>query len=176
MVMATGIVSIASHLLGFAHHRADSVLAEHPVLRRALGADVRRAACAIPQRVAADLLHHGRSVGFFTMVAGTCVLGSQFLIVGGLWSIAAVLWCLGIAAVGHPDLRHLHRADGEAEQARLAEGSTAAGCCRSSPRNRSPCWARSLSSGFGADISADVLLFCLRVARRRACSTSGSSR
>ena len=35
-------------------------------------------------RVRADLLHHGRCVGFFTIVAATCVFGSQSLIVAGL--------------------------------------------------------------------------------------------
>ncbi len=47
-------------------------------------------------RVVADLLDHGRSVGFFTTVAGTCVLGSQFVIVAGMWPPAAVLWAVGI--------------------------------------------------------------------------------
>jgi tellurite resistance protein TehA-like permease len=49
------------------------------------------------ERVAADLMHHGRSVGFFTIVAATCVVGSQCLVVAG-WSRAALgLWIFGIA-------------------------------------------------------------------------------
>jgi len=96
MVMATGIVSIACKLLNL------------PLIGQALFwlnivfyvtlwvLTVVRCA-RHSQSVKADLLHHGRSVGFFTMVAGTCVLGSQFLILGNLWQAAAVLWALGIA-------------------------------------------------------------------------------
>jgi tellurite resistance protein TehA-like permease len=43
-------------------------------------------------RVKADLLHHGRAVGFFTTVAATSVLGSQFAVVGGIMPVAAALW------------------------------------------------------------------------------------
>jgi hypothetical protein len=39
---------------------------------------------------------HGRSVGFFTIVAGTCVVGSQFVVLAESWSIATVLWFIGI--------------------------------------------------------------------------------
>lgn len=45
----------------------------------------------------ADLFHHGRSVGFFTTVAATCVLGSQALVVGEFFEVAVVLWFVGIA-------------------------------------------------------------------------------
>jgi tellurite resistance protein TehA-like permease len=47
-------------------------------------------------RVRADLVHHGRAVGFFTMVAATCVLGSQCLLVGGWFTAALILWIAGI--------------------------------------------------------------------------------
>lgn len=96
LVMATGIVSIACHLLGF------------PVVPRALFAlnlvfypllwlltilrMLRHRA-----RMAADFSHHGRAVGFFTMVAATCVLGSQCLVIADARSAAFALWVLGIA-------------------------------------------------------------------------------
>jgi tellurite resistance protein TehA-like permease len=48
-------------------------------------------------RVRADLLDHGRSVGFFTTVAATCVLGSQFIVIAGSWRAAALFWIVGIA-------------------------------------------------------------------------------
>jgi tellurite resistance protein TehA-like permease len=95
MVMATGIVSIASQLLGFRwvavalfalNITVYLILCALTVLRVALHA----------QRVLADLASHGRGVGFFTAVAGTCVLGSQFLVVGGMPRIATALWILGI--------------------------------------------------------------------------------
>ena len=101
MVMATGIVSIASHLLAsdwlpalawiarllfYINIAAYAVLWVLTVLRL----------LRFRQRFVADLMHHGRSVGFFTTVAGTCVLGSQMLIVGDSWRIAWVFWIAGI--------------------------------------------------------------------------------
>jgi len=47
-------------------------------------------------RVKADLIDHTRGPGFFTVVAGTCVLGSQLLIVAGSYQVAMVLWFLGL--------------------------------------------------------------------------------
>lgn len=95
LVMATGIVSIAAHLLGFAGIGIGMlvlnvvfyvVLVSLTVLRVTLFA----------RRMLDDLLDHGRCVGFFTTVAGTCVLGSQFLVVVPNRPIAVFLWCLGI--------------------------------------------------------------------------------
>jgi tellurite resistance protein TehA-like permease len=37
-----------------------------------------------------------RGPGFFTVIAGTCVLGSQLLIVAGRYQVAMVLWVLGL--------------------------------------------------------------------------------
>jgi tellurite resistance protein TehA-like permease len=48
-------------------------------------------------RVVADLWDHNRSVGFFTTVAATCVLGNQFIVVQSLPRAAIGLWLLGIA-------------------------------------------------------------------------------
>jgi tellurite resistance protein TehA-like permease len=47
-------------------------------------------------RVKADIMDHARGPGFFTVVAGTCVLGSQLIIVVGQYSAAAALWFVGI--------------------------------------------------------------------------------
>jgi tellurite resistance protein TehA-like permease len=47
-------------------------------------------------RLATDLISHARGPGFFTMVAGTCVLGSQLVIVVGNYAIATGLWLLGL--------------------------------------------------------------------------------
>jgi tellurite resistance protein TehA-like permease len=59
-------------------------------------------------RVVADLRDHARGPGFFTTVAGTCVFGSQLLIVGGvrgespaafgLWFLGAFFWLLIVYA------------------------------------------------------------------------------
>jgi len=99
MVMATGIVSIAAKLLGLtplAHLLFGLNLLFYPVLVVLTGVRVAR----FRDRVVADLLDHGRSVGFFTIVAGTCVLGSQFIIVAEMWRPAAFLWGVGIVLWG----------------------------------------------------------------------------
>ncbi|MFI5298593.1 MAG: tellurite resistance/C4-dicarboxylate transporter family protein [Polyangiales bacterium] len=95
LVMATGIVSIASQLVGV------------PILPKALFAlnlvfyptlwvlTVLRA-FRHRERFLTDVSHHGRAVGFFTIVAATCVLGSQCLVVAQRADIALWLWILGI--------------------------------------------------------------------------------
>jgi tellurite resistance protein TehA-like permease len=44
----------------------------------------------------ADLTDHLRGFGFFTSVAGTCVLGSQFVLMFGAYSTAMGLWILSL--------------------------------------------------------------------------------
>ena len=95
LVMATGIVSLACELLGL-HVVAVALFALnlgfYPSLWVLLIARVIRHR----DRVRADLVHHGRAVGFFTIVAATCVLGSQGLIIGDSLTAALVLWFAGI--------------------------------------------------------------------------------
>jgi tellurite resistance protein TehA-like permease len=98
MVMATGIVSIAAQLMGL------------PILARGLFAlnllayavlwtlNVLRA-LRHRQRFFDDLVDHLRGPGFFTSVAATSILGSQFLSLAAdnraataLWIVAVVLW------------------------------------------------------------------------------------
>ncbi len=95
MVMATGIVSIASHLLDLTLV-ARGLFWLNGVFYAGLWILTIARVARFPGRVAADFLHHGRCVGFFTVVAATCVLGSQCLIVVHWWNIAAGLWALGI--------------------------------------------------------------------------------
>jgi tellurite resistance protein TehA-like permease len=96
LVMATGIVSLACQLSGF-HAIAVALFALnlgfYPVLWILTIARVIRHR----DRVAADLRHHGRAVGFFTTVAATCVLGSQCLLIGDSVTGALALWIAGIA-------------------------------------------------------------------------------
>jgi tellurite resistance protein TehA-like permease len=95
MVMATGIVSVAAYLLGLLWVGIALFWLNiffYVVLWGLMLTRVFR----YPDRVVADLMHHGRSVGFFTAVAATCVLGSEVLIVGHAWSAAAGLWFFGI--------------------------------------------------------------------------------
>ena len=105
LVMATGIVSIAAQLLGIPfvpktllaiNIAAYAVLSVLTILRIA----------RYPRDVFADLIDHQRGVGFFTVVAGTSVLGSQLVIVAkhqtfafSLWIATLVLWLVLIYAV-----------------------------------------------------------------------------
>ncbi len=96
MVMATGIVSIAAHLLGMGGIGI-ALLWLNVLFYAALWALTVLRLVYHPQRIAADFLHHGRCVGFFTTVAATCVLGSQFLLIANLRGVALGLWVFGIA-------------------------------------------------------------------------------
>jgi len=95
LVMATGIVSLASHLLGLSWIARALLfvnLAAYPTLWALTVARIIRHRA----RFAADLSHHGRAVGFFTMVAATSVLGSECLVVGGVFRPAVALWGVAI--------------------------------------------------------------------------------
>jgi len=95
LVMATGIVSTAAFLLGMkllAWVLLVINLIAYAVLSFLLIIRVIR----FYHRVKADLTDHTRGPGFFTVIAGTCVLGSQLLIVAGRYQVAMVLWVLGL--------------------------------------------------------------------------------
>ncbi len=93
MVMATGIVSLGSFVL------------EMPALATALfainliGYGVLVVLTIVrlvrfPRPFLADLIDHQRARGFFTFVAGSCVLGSQFIVIAGDTRVAFILWVL----------------------------------------------------------------------------------
>lgn len=91
LVMATGIVSLAAAMLGFAK-LALLLLAVNAVAFIALWALtlLRLAYCA--PAMSADLRDHRRGVGFLTIVAGTNVLAEQLAVLAGRRDAAAVLW------------------------------------------------------------------------------------
>ncbi|HJS74114.1 MAG TPA: tellurite resistance/C4-dicarboxylate transporter family protein, partial [Vicinamibacteria bacterium] len=96
MVMATGIVSIAARLSGLTTVGTALLwvnLAAYSILVSLSLARV----LFFPSRVLADLSDHTRGPGFFTWVAGTCVLGTQLMIVAGRRGEAVTLWLLGCA-------------------------------------------------------------------------------
>ncbi len=95
MVMATGIVSIACFLLGmdllamalfWLNIFAYSILCCLSILRILF----------FRREFLDDLFSHTKGVGFFTVVAGTCVLGSQFYILKEGYALAVALWLIGI--------------------------------------------------------------------------------
>jgi tellurite resistance protein TehA-like permease len=94
LVMATGIVSIASHLLQiqviaqvlFQFNKVAYIILWLLVLARLI---------FYTRRLASDLTDHLRGPGFFTMIAGTCVLGTQFVILAKDQLTALILWGIG---------------------------------------------------------------------------------
>ncbi|MCF8470371.1 MAG: tellurite resistance/C4-dicarboxylate transporter family protein [Parvibaculum sp.] len=95
LVMATGVVSIACHLLGFTlfaqvlvgiNWVAYAVLWVLTLLRLSL----------YRNQLMEDLSNHQRAPGFFTLVAGTCVLGTQNVLVANAHVVAEILWYIGV--------------------------------------------------------------------------------
>lgn len=95
MIMATGIVSLAAHQYGL---QAIAI----PLFRLNVAAWVMLWLLNIlrmarhPKRFFADMVDHLRGPGFFTMVAGTAVLGSQFMILAADYRPAMLLWAMAV--------------------------------------------------------------------------------
>ncbi len=94
MVMATGIVSIAAHLLGYGIV-GWLLLGINAVAWPALLAITLCRLLRYPRAVHADIVDHGRGPGFLTLVAATAVLGSQLSAYRVLPQ--ALPWLLGLA-------------------------------------------------------------------------------
>ena len=95
LVMATGIVSLAAHMLGlpgialvllWVNGVAYTVVAALNICR----------ALVYPRAFFGDMTDHSRGPGFFTAVAGSSVLGSQLVLIAGQYELAAVLWIASI--------------------------------------------------------------------------------
>src|SRR5689334_627548 len=93
--MATGIISISTNLLGM-RWLALGLLAINVIAYMVLWTLLLIRLIRFFPRVKADLTDHVRGPGFFTVVAGTCVLGSQLVIVVGRYNVAAILWLFGL--------------------------------------------------------------------------------
>jgi tellurite resistance protein TehA-like permease len=95
LVMATGAVSIACHLNGL--RTLALALSVTNVIAYALlviVTIVRMVAYA--PRMIADMSDHARGPGYFTLVAGTCILGTQLKIISGIHGPAEWLLLLGL--------------------------------------------------------------------------------
>jgi len=94
LVMATGIVSIAAHL-----HGMDEVATGLFVFNQCayvilwLLLLIRLFTCF--NECQKDFVSHRQGPGFFTLVAGTNVIGSQYIILAGNFKLAVFLWILG---------------------------------------------------------------------------------
>ena len=95
LVMATGIISLASHFLG---------IPTIPILFFYLNLFFYAVLWIITltrivlfrNEVTKDLTDHARGPGFFTIVAGTCIVGTQSAILLRNMDVARSLWYLGI--------------------------------------------------------------------------------
>jgi tellurite resistance protein TehA-like permease len=95
LVMATGIVSIACHRFGLSD-LSTALFWISIVAYGVLWALYVARMLMFWREFAADWLSHKRGFGYFTIVAATNVLGSQFLIVADSPAVATVLWWIGL--------------------------------------------------------------------------------
>lgn len=96
LVMATGVVSIACKLLAFPVIPT-VLLAVNWMCYGVLVLLTALRAAKFPSRIVEDLSNHQRAPGFFTLVAGTCVLGTQTVTVAELRDVGLALWWVGAA-------------------------------------------------------------------------------
>ncbi len=95
LVMATGIVSIASYLEGM-KPLAWALFYANILFYIVLWVlTIARLGFYLP-RLLADLAEATRGAGFFTLVAGTCILGTQFKTLAGDAGSASLFWFTGI--------------------------------------------------------------------------------
>ena len=90
-VMSTGIVAIACNLEGLVLP-ARVLAALGMVMFVVLGILILLRAGLFPRAFHRDLRDHERGVGFFTIIAGTAVLGSCTLSIFGLYRLPLLLW------------------------------------------------------------------------------------
>jgi tellurite resistance protein TehA-like permease len=96
LVMATGIVSLAASIQGYAAI-AKGMFWLNLLFFAALWAlTIIRAARHWP-RLRTDISDHARGVGFFTAVPAACVLGTQALLIQNAVTLAWALWAFGAA-------------------------------------------------------------------------------
>jgi tellurite resistance protein TehA-like permease len=95
LVMATGIISIAAHLLGMTT-LAVALLLVNIVAFAVLSLLLIIRILKFFPRVKQDMADHVRGPGFFTVIAGTCVLGTELIIVVGRTTTATVLWLIAL--------------------------------------------------------------------------------
>ena len=96
LVMATGIISIACFLLAM-HTIAFVLLVVDVIAYIVLCVLLLLRLLLFLPRVEADIQDHVKGPGFFTVVAGTCVLGSALIIILDRSGTAMVLWFAGLA-------------------------------------------------------------------------------
>ena len=95
MVMATGIVSVASHLLGY-EAVAIGLLWLNVLAYVVIWTLTIAKAVVVPRVFFGDMIDHQLGPGYFTSVAASCVLGTQFILIAHAMRAAVVLWVVGM--------------------------------------------------------------------------------
>ena len=159
MVMATGIVSLAAHVVGYTSV-ATLLFVLNVVFAAALVVLTVLRVARHPAQVAADFQHHGRAVGFFTVVAATGVVGSQTLIISGAWQAAAALWAVAILLWGALTYGIFTLLTVKTVKPALAEGINGGWLVAVVAPQSVVVLGAQLAPGFGGS-ATHVLLFCL---------------
>ena len=95
MVMATGIVSLAADRLAIPSI-ATVLFRLNIVIYTVLWILTVLRMVRYPRRFFGDMVDHLRGPGFFTIVAGTSILGSQFVLLAADYRVGTVLWGLAL--------------------------------------------------------------------------------
>jgi tellurite resistance protein TehA-like permease len=95
MVMATGIVSLGAQRMGM-DGLAQALFGLNVVVYAVLWVLTLLRLGHCPRRFFGDMIDHLRGPGFFTLVAATCILGSQFILLDADYASGAVFWGAGI--------------------------------------------------------------------------------
>jgi tellurite resistance protein TehA-like permease len=159
LVMATGIVSIACHLVG-PRPVAQALFALNIVFYVSVWALTIARVLRYRAHVIADFMHHGRSVGFFTAVAATSVLGQQCLLIAGSPRAALGFWLLGIALWAVLIYAVFTVITVKAEKPSLAEGINGGWLVSVVAAQSVSVLGSQLAPGFGTRAEG-ALLFCL---------------
>ncbi|MDB5242225.1 MAG: C4-dicarboxylate transporter, partial [Spirosoma sp.] len=96
LVMSTGIVAIGAHLVGFSRISEGLFWLNNLAYGILLLLLFARLIFFFPA-VLAELTSHEKGPGFFTVVAGSCVLGIQYSLQKQGFATAAILWFLAVA-------------------------------------------------------------------------------
>src|SRR5690606_22767299 len=91
MVMATGIVSLATHLSGLPR-LANGLFLLNTVAYGVLWLLFLLRMVRYPNHFFGDMVNHLRGPGFFTVVAATGILGAQFVLLAASHRAGLVLW------------------------------------------------------------------------------------
>ncbi|MFV0284388.1 MAG: tellurite resistance/C4-dicarboxylate transporter family protein [Castellaniella sp.] len=101
LVMATGIVSLASNMMDYPQ-LARALFVLNVIQYAVLWLVYLLRACLFPRRFFGDMIDHARGPGYFTVVAATGILASQSILLHegllmgfGLWWLAVIL-CVGL--------------------------------------------------------------------------------